>query len=59
MPIFSDWSFYRGNEYLTVSVQREDSEKEPSKTGTYLFTLTFKSEKRFFQSILIHLIAIA
>ncbi|RMW00208.1 hypothetical protein [Pseudomonas caricapapayae] len=48
MPIFSDWSFYRGNEYLTVSVQREDSEKEPSKTGTYLFTLTFKSEKRFF-----------
>ncbi|PBP96225.1 hypothetical protein CCL24_16585 [Pseudomonas congelans] len=48
MPIFSDWSFYRDNEYLTVSIQREDSEKEPSKTGTYLFTLTFKSEKRFF-----------
>lgn len=48
MPSLSDWSFYRGNEYLTVSVQREDSEKEPSKRGTYLFTLTFKSEKRFF-----------
>ncbi|MDU8616743.1 hypothetical protein RYA95_27455 [Pseudomonas syringae pv. actinidiae] len=54
MPIFSDWSFYRGNEYLTVSVQREDSEKDSSKTGTYLFTLTFKSEKRFFSEYFDH-----
>ncbi|WP_241766494.1 hypothetical protein [Pseudomonas avellanae] len=54
MPIFSDWLFYRGNEYLTVSVQREDSEKDSSKTGTYLFTLTFKSEKRFFSEYFDH-----
>lgn len=48
MPLTNDWFLYRDNEYLTLSVQRENSDSEPLERGTYLFTLTFKSEKRFF-----------
>lgn len=48
MPLTNDWFLYRDNEYLTLSVQRENSDSEPLERGTYLFTLTFKSEKDFF-----------
>lgn len=49
LPFLSDWYFYRGNEYLQLSVQRDNSETAPGERGTYLFTLTFRSEERLYQ----------
>lgn len=49
LPFLSDWYFYRGNEYLTLSAQRENSKTAPAERGTYLFTLAFRSEEQTYQ----------
>ncbi|WP_060486204.1 hypothetical protein, partial [Pseudomonas sp. NBRC 111123] len=49
MPMFSNWLLYRGNEYLKLSVQRENDTKAPREKGSYLFTLTFRSEADFYK----------
>ncbi|MFK0314562.1 hypothetical protein ACIQUF_25455, partial [Pseudomonas sp. NPDC090233] len=51
-PMFSNWLMYRGNLYLKVTVQRENDPDAPKETGSYLFTLTFKSERDFYQGFL-------
>lgn len=45
LPIFSEWYFYRGNEYLTIMVQRENSGSEPQARGNYMIRLTFNTEE--------------
>ena len=49
MPMFSNWLLYRDNEYLKVTVQRENGAQAPREKGSYLFTLTFRREADFYK----------
>ncbi|WP_256675138.1 hypothetical protein [Pseudomonas sp. URMO17WK12:I11] len=49
MPMFSNWLLYRDNEYLKLTVQRENDTQAPREKGSYLFTLTFRSEADFYK----------
>lgn len=49
MPMFSSWYFYKDGVYLTLRVQRENSESAPEEKGSYLFTLTIESEAEFYK----------
>ena len=48
MPMYDPWRFYNGNEYLNLTVDRENSEDDPQNRASYLFTWTFKSENEFY-----------
>lgn len=50
LPLISQWYFYRDDEYLSIIVQRENSDSAPDERGTYLFMLTFKTETQQYQS---------
>lgn len=49
LPFLADWYFYRGNEYLTLRVQRQNSDTAPEERATYLYTLVFRSEQQTYQ----------
>lgn len=45
-----NWFFYNDGTYLELNARRRDSKESPMKTGTYLITLNFKSERAFWLS---------
>lgn len=51
-PMLSDWYFYKDGVYLTFSVQRENTPDSKQERGSYLFTLSFRSETEFYKSFI-------
>jgi len=52
LPMFNNWLFYKDSEYLKLTVQRENNSKAPKEIGSYLFTLTFRSESDFYKGFI-------
>lgn len=50
--MLSDWYFYKDGVYLTFSVQRENTPDSKQELGSYLFTLSFRSETEFYKSFI-------
>lgn len=46
---FYYWNFYNDGTYLNLKAWRHDSKDNPTKTGTYLITLEFMSEREFWK----------
>jgi hypothetical protein len=46
---FYYWNFYNNGAYLSLKAWRRDSNDNPTKTGTYLISLEFKSEREFWK----------
>ncbi|MGN8261967.1 hypothetical protein ACLEJW_21895 [Pseudomonas sp. SMSB3] len=49
LPMFSSWYFNKDDVYLLLRVQRESSSGEENTLGSYLFTLTFRTEADFYK----------
>ncbi|NKF28056.1 hypothetical protein HER21_16490 [Pseudomonas sp. BGM005] len=47
---FYNWYFYNDGVYLTFKAWRRDSKDTPDKTGTYLLSMEFLSERDFWSS---------
>lgn len=47
---FYDWYFYNDGAYLHLKAWRHDSKDSPMKTGTYLITLEFMTEREYWVS---------
>ncbi|MHC8386633.1 hypothetical protein ACYZTM_00900 [Pseudomonas sp. MDT2-39-1] len=47
---FYNWYFYNDGVHLNLKAWRHDSKDNPTKTGTYLITLEFLSEREFWKS---------
>ena len=47
---FYNWFFYNDGVYLHLKAWRHDSKDTPAKTGTYLISLEFQSEREFWIS---------
>ncbi|MEE4677887.1 hypothetical protein V2K57_26565 [Pseudomonas alliivorans] len=52
LPAISTWMFHNGNQYLYLRVQRENNSDSPQDRGSYLFTMTFKSESEFYKEFI-------
>ena len=49
LPMFSSWYFNKDDVYLLLRVQRENSSREEKTLGSYLFTLTVRTEAEFYK----------
>ena len=49
LPMLNSWYFNKDDVYLLVRVQREHSSKDGESFGSYLFTLTFRTESEFYK----------
>ncbi|MFJ4445626.1 hypothetical protein ACIPZ8_26520 [Pseudomonas sp. NPDC089422] len=49
LPMFSSWYFNKDDVYVLLRVQRENSSGEEKTLGSYLFTLTFRTESEFYK----------
>ncbi|MDR6915534.1 hypothetical protein J2X66_002402 [Pseudomonas sp. 3296] len=47
---FYNWFFYNDGVYLHLKAWRHDSKDTPTKTGTYLISLEFQSEREYWKS---------
>lgn len=47
---FYTWHFFSGDGYLTVQAWRRDSDDAPAERGTYLVSLSFKSQSEYWRS---------
>ncbi|PHN20918.1 hypothetical protein AO240_11775 [Pseudomonas sp. ICMP 460] len=45
-----EWYFYNDGAYLSVNARRNDSKDNPTKTGTYLITMEFLTERQYWVS---------
>ncbi|MEE4959329.1 hypothetical protein V2J98_25410 [Pseudomonas alliivorans] len=52
LPVISTWMFHNGDQYLYLRVQRENNSDSPQDRGSYLFTMTFKSESEFYKEFI-------
>ncbi|MEE3936594.1 hypothetical protein V2I68_13625 [Pseudomonas viridiflava] len=52
LPAINTWMLHNGDQYLYLRVQRENSNDLPQDRGSYLFTMTFKSESEFYKEFI-------